>query len=98
MWKIIKNWLPPKSIDLIKFVDRKSLNDYVNPDQCLTIWGGTDNFDYTFEPEEPATPSLANGDPDSSRKVHFADGQALSSPVRAKPAPKSVTPGDGSKY
>ena len=69
MWKIIKNWLPPKAIDRIKFLDRKTLKDYVSPDQALTLWGGTDSYEYCFEPETPGGEPVANGDIDAARKV-----------------------------
>ena len=72
MWKIIKTWLPPKSIQKIKFVDKKSVGEYVAPDQCLTAWGGTDTYQYHFEPEVTSSPTsgtLPNGDITDNRKV-----------------------------
>ena len=67
MWKIIKTWLPPKSVEKIKFVDKKNLSEYVTNDQMLTGWGGKDDYDGTFEPEVQA----ANGEVDS-KKVSYA--------------------------
>lgn len=73
MWKIIKTWLPPKSVEKIKFVDKKSLKDYVTPDQSLVSWGGTDNYEYKFEPELTTMHDIvANGDIDA-RKVSSVD-------------------------
>ena len=73
MWKIIKTWLPPKSIEKIKFVDKKSLVEYVDREQSMTNWGGNDNYQYQFEPEivdvvEDST--YLNGDVDE-KKVSF---------------------------
>lgn len=69
MWKIIKTWLPPKSVEKIKFVDKKSLKDFVSPDQSLMNWGGIDAYEYKFEPELTTVQEpLANGDIDA-RKV-----------------------------
>lgn len=69
MWKIIKTWLPPKSIEKIKFVDKKSLKEFVEPDQALVSWGGTDNYEYQFEAEATnAFVPVANGDIEA-RKV-----------------------------
>ncbi|XP_066959975.1 motile sperm domain-containing protein 2-like [Macrobrachium rosenbergii] len=98
MWKIIKNWLPPKAIDKIKFLDRKSLKDYVNSDQALTIWGGTDDYEYEFEPEVASAEPVVNGDIDSSRKVHFAEEstETPASPLRSKPVAKRTLSGNGS--
>ncbi|XP_059477640.1 motile sperm domain-containing protein 2-like [Neocloeon triangulifer] len=67
-FKIIKSWLPPKAVDKIKLVDKKTLKDFIPVDQCLVSWGGTDNYDFSFVPE------VMNGRSDEGRKkVHFAD-------------------------
>ncbi|KAK8378864.1 hypothetical protein O3P69_009532 [Scylla paramamosain] len=98
MWKIIKTWLPPKSIQKIKFVDKKSVGEYVAPDQCLTGWGGTDSYQYHFEPEVTSSPSggtVPNGDITDNRKVHFAEGSAPSSPLRGKTVSRRTTPSTG---
>lgn len=49
-WKIIKNWLPANAVNLIKFCDKKSIKEYVQPSQLFTHMGGTDNFKYVFDP------------------------------------------------
>ncbi|XP_063844950.1 motile sperm domain-containing protein 2-like [Scylla paramamosain] len=101
MWKIIKTWLPPKSIQKIKFVDKKSVGEYVAPDQCLTGWGGTDSYQYHFEPEVTSSPSggtVPNGDITDNRKVHFAEGSAPSSPLRGKTVSRRTTPSTGGVY
>ncbi|XP_042873015.1 motile sperm domain-containing protein 2-like isoform X2 [Penaeus japonicus] len=97
MWKIIKTWLPPKSIEKIKFVDKKSLKEFVEPDQALVSWGGTDNYEYQFEPEATnAFEPVANGDIEA-RKVHFAEGSAQppASPLRGKPQIKRTISANG---
>jgi hypothetical protein len=48
-WKIIKNWLPPESVKLIKFVDKKSIKEYVQESQLFVHMGGTDKFKYTYD-------------------------------------------------
>lgn len=40
-WKIIKNWLPPQAIKLIKFVDKKSIKEFVHESQLFVHMGGT---------------------------------------------------------
>lgn len=97
MWKIIKTWLPPKSIEKIKFVDKKSIKDFVDSDQCLAIWGGSDEYEYQFEPElTPVDEVISNGDVDY-RKVHFAEGSAMppASPVKGKPLLRRTTATNG---
>lgn len=100
MWKIIKTWLPPKSIQKIKFVDKKSVGEYVAPDQCLTGWGGNDSYQYHFEPEVTSSPggTVPNGDITDNRKVHFAEGSAPSSPLRGKTTTRRTTPSTGGVY
>lgn len=40
-WKIIKNWLPPQALKLIKFVDKKSIREHVHESQLFVHMGGT---------------------------------------------------------
>lgn len=61
MWRIIKTWLPPKSVEKIKFVDKKSLSQYVKSDQALTAWGGQDSYEFVFEPEKRRPLPWASG-------------------------------------
>lgn len=49
-WKIIKNWLPPNSVNLIKFCDKKGIKEYIQDSQLFTHMGGTDNFKYVYDP------------------------------------------------
>jgi hypothetical protein len=46
-FKIIKSWLPAKAIPRIKFVNKNTLKDYIDPNDILKCWGG--NNDYTFK-------------------------------------------------
>lgn len=46
-FKIIKSWLPAKAIPKIKFVNKNTLKDYVDPNDVLRCWGGEN--DYTFK-------------------------------------------------
>jgi hypothetical protein len=47
-WKIIKNWLPPEALQIIKFVDRKSIREYVNENQLFLHMGGSVIFLFTL--------------------------------------------------
>ncbi|CAF0743056.1 unnamed protein product [Brachionus calyciflorus] len=51
-WKIIKNWLPPEAIKLIKFVDKKSIKELVHETQLSVHMGGTDTYKYTYIRDE----------------------------------------------
>uniref|UniRef100_A0A1B6CK24 MSP domain-containing protein n=1 Tax=Clastoptera arizonana TaxID=38151 RepID=A0A1B6CK24_9HEMI len=74
-FKVIKNWLPSKAVQKIKFVNRSNLNDYVTPDQALRCWGGNDDYVFKFIPDHT---EILNGKlEDSKKKVHFADGSPM---------------------
>ena len=40
-WKIIRSWLPAEAEQFIKFVDSKSITQFVRPDQLSIAMGGT---------------------------------------------------------
>ena len=55
--------LPAKSHQLIKFVSKKDASTLLAPDCCLTRWGGDDDWEYAFDPEEclmPPSPFLGD--------------------------------------
>ena len=62
--------MPGKSADMVKFVGRSDLKDYVPFEQQLSDWGGPLNYQFVFEPEFlPATGSvITNGQYDDARK------------------------------
>ncbi len=63
--------MPGKSADLVKFVSRSDLKDFVPINEQLVEWGGQINYQFVFEPEFlPATGSVAiNGQQyDDARK------------------------------
>ena len=51
-FKVIKGWLPPAAVKKIKFLTKTNMNDFVSDDQRLEEWGGTDNWQYVWQPEE----------------------------------------------
>ncbi len=60
-WKIIKGWLPPKFVDRVKFQDKKTLKEYIDVENQLLEWGGTDNYVYKFEPVSKSNNNNTNG-------------------------------------
>ncbi|KAF6200830.1 hypothetical protein GE061_005277, partial [Apolygus lucorum] len=64
-FKIIKSWLPTKAVQKIKFVNRGNLKEYVDPSQALTAWGGTDPYQFVFQPETYSGESIKS---DENRK------------------------------
>ncbi|XP_032242168.2 motile sperm domain-containing protein 2 [Nematostella vectensis] len=47
-WKIVKTWLSPNAVRIIKFVSKDALHEYIDREQLLTSLGGTDTFEYTY--------------------------------------------------
>lgn len=39
-------------MEKIKFVNKKTLSTYVEPEQALKCWGGLDDYTFTFVPFE----------------------------------------------
>jgi hypothetical protein len=39
-WRIIRSWLPPEADQFIKFVDTKSITQFVRADQLSPAMGG----------------------------------------------------------
>lgn len=69
-WKVVKSWMPGKSADLVKFVGKSDLKDFVPVEQQLLEWGGPIKYQFVFEPEFlPASGSVVtNGQFDDARK------------------------------
>ena len=42
-WKLIKTWLPTETQKSVKFVDEKTIIQYISLDQLPTDMGGTAN-------------------------------------------------------
>jgi len=51
-FKVIKGWLPPAAVKKIKFLTKSNMNEYVSDEQRLEEWGGTDTWQYVWQPEE----------------------------------------------
>jgi hypothetical protein len=42
-WRIIRTWMAAEAEQFIKFVDAKSITEYIAPDQLSKAMGGTAN-------------------------------------------------------
>lgn len=69
-FKIIKSWLPAKAIPKIKFVNKSSLKEFVDPADALKCWGGTNDYVFAFVPETKSGVPVTNGQTEN-KKVHF---------------------------
>jgi len=50
-WKVIKGWLPPAGVKMIKFLSKSNLSEYIPEDQQLAVWGGKSEWTYEFVEE-----------------------------------------------
>lgn len=70
-WKIIKTWLPSGAVKKIKFLNKTNIREYVNEDQLLPSWGGTETWEYAFEEEKVTTESVLKSN--GKKSVMFSD-------------------------
>ncbi|CAF0777273.1 unnamed protein product [Adineta ricciae] len=89
-WKIIRSWLPTEAEQFIKFVDAKSITQYVPTDQLSTSMGGTDatNYVHIHDPINDAVEDSMNAN--SKKKVTFADTGLLDLPLSSETLSNTV--------
>lgn len=46
-------------MEILKVIKKKDINLYIDKDNCLSSWGGNDNYQFSFVPEQKK--SLPNG-------------------------------------
>uniref|UniRef100_UPI00358E06CD motile sperm domain-containing protein 2 isoform X1 n=1 Tax=Myxine glutinosa TaxID=7769 RepID=UPI00358E06CD len=49
-WKIVKGWLGPGAVSMLKFVGRQDISDYIDSQWLPLHMGGSDMFKYTYPP------------------------------------------------
>lgn len=60
-FQIIKRLLPAKAVDRLKNINNKNIRDYIDEDYMLVPWGGKDDYEFKFIPEQrQPEPSLLN--------------------------------------
>ena len=76
-WKIIKNWLPPEALKIIKFVDKKSIREFVQESQLFVHMGGTDTYKYVYNAKDyaitapPPAVTVGENSQDDNENDHF---------------------------
>ena len=76
-FKLIKSWLPPKAIPKIKFVHKGNIQEFVDPNDVLTCWGGNNDYVFKFVPEaQNHTDNTLNGKLDN-KKGTFRGGFSI---------------------
>ncbi|KAM4699110.1 motile sperm domain-containing protein 2 [Discoglossus pictus] len=63
-FKIIKGWLGPEAINMLKFVNRSEIQDYISAEYLPPHMGGMDPFKYSYPPlpdDDFQTPMCENG-------------------------------------
>ncbi|XP_065211892.1 motile sperm domain-containing protein 2-like [Planococcus citri] len=79
-FKIIKSWLPGRAVQKIKFLNKATIKEYVNPNKMLVSWGGEDEYTFSFVPEVRIELSTVCKTEEIKKKtVHFALNHSSSS-------------------
>lgn len=63
-FKIVKSWLGPEAVNLLKFTGKSDIQDYVSVEYLPPHMGGTDPFKYSYPPlvdDDFQTPLCENG-------------------------------------
>lgn len=82
-FKIVKTWLGPEAVSLLKFTSKNEVQDYVSVEYLPPHMGGTDPFKYSYPPlvdDDFQTPLCENGpitseDETSSKEDIESDGK-----------------------
>uniref|UniRef100_A0A452TH51 Motile sperm domain containing 2 n=1 Tax=Ursus maritimus TaxID=29073 RepID=A0A452TH51_URSMA len=82
-FKIVKSWLGPEAVSLLKFTSKNEVQDYVSVEYLPPHMGGTDPFKYSYPPlvdDDFQTPLCENGpiaseDEASSKEDLESDGK-----------------------
>ncbi|NP_001088926.1 motile sperm domain containing 2 S homeolog [Xenopus laevis] len=79
-FKIVKSWLGPEAINVLKFVNKNQVQDYISIEYLPPHMGGTDPFKYSYPPlpdDDFQTPLCENGpiasEDDSESKLSESD-------------------------
>jgi hypothetical protein len=51
VFQIIKGLLPKKVVERMKFINSKTVRQYISDENMPHEWGGLDNYELKFEPE-----------------------------------------------
>lgn len=80
-FKVVKQLLPAKAVEKMKFCTKDNLKDVVATENALTSWGGNDDYVFEFVPEN-------KGENSPPKKVTFAeqgDNHSLGEMLRLNP-------------
>ncbi|KAG9486107.1 hypothetical protein GDO78_008925, partial [Eleutherodactylus coqui] len=79
-FKIVKGWLGPEAINMLKFVNRSEIQDYISAEYLLPHMGGTDPFKYSYPPlpdDDFQTPICENGPASCEDELESKDESEL---------------------
>ena len=51
-FQIIKKLLPAKAVHCLKFINLKTIKQYISEDSMLVGWGGKNTYEFKFVPEK----------------------------------------------
>ncbi|XP_038613042.1 motile sperm domain-containing protein 2 isoform X2 [Tachyglossus aculeatus] len=104
-FKIIKGWLGPDAINMLKFTSKNEVQEYVSMEYLPSHMGGTDPFKYSYPPlvdDDFQTPLCENGpitseDETESKEDIDTDGKETGEPNSNEeqlPGPKKISLAD----
>ncbi|XP_052767071.1 motile sperm domain-containing protein 2-like isoform X2 [Mya arenaria] len=70
-WKLIKQMLHAEAVKRIKFVTKVDVLEYIDKDELFEHMGGTDKYEYKYEPEMFDTGGGEPDFPDSAKKKNL---------------------------
>lgn len=74
-FKIIKGLLPPKAVEIMKFLNTKTIKEFVDADNCLKAWGGNDDYTFQFVPEKREVASTMDNNNSSNVNNNYVNMQ-----------------------
>ncbi|MBN3303085.1 MSPD2 protein, partial [Amia calva] len=78
-WKIVKTWLGPEAINMLKFVSKNEVQEFIGAEYLPTYMGGTDTFKYIYPPlpdDDFQSPICENGPIASEDENEGKDGES----------------------
>lgn len=68
-FKIIKSLLPPKAVERMKFVNSKSMSEFIPEENMLRCWGSKSDYVFNFFPQDPSV-KILDRDPEDAVDNH----------------------------
>lgn len=78
-FQIIKKLLNKRTVEVLKFVDAKSVRKYIDEDNIPVAWGGQNSYEYEFVPEVRAVDKENVMQPSGDSNNNVSESSSLTS-------------------